>query len=108
MPEAAFIYDTVISETSVNSNFSDIASALAASIAKDGQTTPTANLPMGTYRHTGVGNASARTHYAAAGQVADGSLTWCGTAGAAFTAISITPCFSKPNTTRRCNGLVEL
>ena len=30
LPEAAFVYDTVIDETAVNSNFSDIASALTA------------------------------------------------------------------------------
>jgi hypothetical protein len=91
LPEAAFVYNTVISETAVNSNFSDIATAITASIAKDGQTTPTANLPMGTYRHTGVGNASARTDYAAAGQVADGALTWCGTAGGSKNALTLTP-----------------
>lgn len=46
LPESAFIYDTVISETAVNSNFSDIATALAASIAKDGQTATTARIPF--------------------------------------------------------------
>lgn len=91
LPEAAFVYDTVISETAVNNNFSDIASALTASIAKDGQTTPTANLPMGTYRHTGVGNATARTDYAAAGQVQDSAFVWCGTAGGTKNAITLTP-----------------
>lgn len=91
LPEAAFVYDTVISETAMNSNLSDIASALTASIAKDGQTNPTANLPMATYRHTGVGNASARTDYAAAGQVQDGSFIWCGTAGGTADAITLTP-----------------
>jgi hypothetical protein len=91
LPEAAFTYDTVISETAVNSDLSDIANALTASIAKDGQTTPTANLPMGTFRHTGVGNASARNDYAAAGQVQDGSFTWCGTAGGTINALTLTP-----------------
>lgn len=91
LPEAAFVYDTVIDETAVNSNFSDIASALTASIAKDGQTTPTANLPMGSYKHTGVANATARTDYAAAGQVQDGALTECGTAGGTKNALTLTP-----------------
>ena len=44
LAEAAFVFDSVISETAMNSNLSDIAAALTASIAKDGQTTPTANL----------------------------------------------------------------
>lgn len=91
LPEAAFVYDTVISETAVNSNFSDIASALTASLAKDGQTVPTASLPMGTYRHTGVGNAQARTDYAAAGQAQDSAFIWCGTAGGTADALTLTP-----------------
>ena len=66
---SAYVYNTIISQTDVNAEMDDIATALTNSLAKDGQTTPTANLPMGTYRHTGVGNASARTDYAAAGQV---------------------------------------
>jgi hypothetical protein len=43
-------------------------------IAKDGQNAATANLPMGGYLHSGVGNASARDNYAAANQVQDGSF----------------------------------
>lgn len=45
---------TVISSTWANTTLSDIATALTASIAKDGQTTPTANLPMGGYKLTGL------------------------------------------------------
>lgn len=58
LAEPPFVYDTVISETAMNSNLSDIAAMLTASIAKDGQTTPTANLPMGTYKHTGANTGS--------------------------------------------------
>lgn len=54
LPEAAFVFDTVISETSMNSNLSDIASALTASIAADGQTTITANLPINSKKLTGL------------------------------------------------------
>ena len=79
----AYVFDTVISETSVNSEMDDIATALTASLAKDGQTTPTANLPMGTYRHTGVGTGTARTDYAALGQVQDGSANWVDGGGTA-------------------------
>jgi hypothetical protein len=46
---------------------------------------------MGTYKHTGVGNASARDQYAAMGQVQDGSGIWCGTAGGTADAITLTP-----------------
>lgn len=50
---------TVISSTWANTTLSDIGTALTNSIAKDGQTTPTANLPMGGYKHTGLGAGSA-------------------------------------------------
>lgn len=69
----------------------DFATAITGSIAKDGQTTPTANLPMGTYRHTGVGNGSARTDYAAMGQVQDGKINWVDGGG---TADAITATYS--------------
>jgi len=63
---------TTISSTTHNNTLADIASALTDSLAKDGQTTPTANLPMGGYAHTGVGDATARTQYAKVSQVQDG------------------------------------
>lgn len=69
---------TTISSTWANTTLTDIATALSNSIAKDGQTVATANLPMGTFKHTNVGNASARNHYAAAGQVQDFSLQTLG------------------------------
>src|SRR6185437_3034241 len=60
---------TAISSTVQNNTTADIATALTASIAYDGQTTPIANLPMGGYKHTNVANASNATDYAAYGQV---------------------------------------
>lgn len=67
---------TTISSTWANSTLSDIASALTGSVASDGQTTPSANLPMGGYIHTGVGNATLRTQYAVSGQVQDGTYEY--------------------------------
>lgn len=72
----SFTSGNTIASADVNANFTDIATALTASIAKDGQTTPSANLPMGGYKHTNVAAASSRTDYARASQVMDGSLTW--------------------------------
>jgi len=91
LPQAPYVAGTVISSTSVNSNLSDIANALTQSIASDGQTTPTANLPMGGYRHTGVANATARDNYATMGQIQDGGGIWCGTAGGTANALTLTP-----------------
>ena len=43
-------------------------------IAKDGQNTPIANLPMGGFKHTGVANASSNDEYTSQGQLQDGSF----------------------------------
>lgn len=67
---------TTISSTWANTTLTDVASALTQSIATDGQTVPSANLPMGNFKHVGVGNATSRTDYAAAGQVQDSSFQW--------------------------------
>lgn len=68
--------NTIISSGGwANPTLSDIAAAITQSLSKDGQTTPTANLPMGNFRHINVANAANRTDYAAAGQVQDSTLT---------------------------------
>jgi len=69
---------TTISSTWANTTLSDISSALTTSISSDGQTTPSASLPMGGFAHTGVANAGVRTQYASAAQVQDGALTYLG------------------------------
>lgn len=83
--------NTTIQSTWANTTLQDIATALSGSLAADGQKTPTANLPMGSFKHTGVANATARTHYAAAGQVQDFAFSWCGAAGGTADAISLSP-----------------
>jgi hypothetical protein len=66
-----------------------MAQALTASIARDGQTIPTANMPMGNFRHTGVADGTARTDYAALGQTQNGAFLWGGTAGGTANAATI-------------------
>lgn len=66
----------VIDDSWANVTLADIASALTQSLSRDGQAAPTANLPMGSYRHTSVGNSVARTDYASAADVQDGTLAW--------------------------------
>ena len=83
LPQAAFVAGSTIESAKVNSNFDDIASALTQSLSKDGQTTPTGNQPMATYRHTGVGAATARTDYARADQVIGSVLDYAIDTGAA-------------------------
>lgn len=88
---ASYVYNTIIDQVAVNAELDDIATALTNSLTKNGETTATANQPMGTYRHTGVGNGVARTDYAAMGQVQDGTLNWVDGGG---TADAITATYS--------------
>lgn len=60
-----------------------IAAGITACLAKNGENAATAALPMGGFRHTGVGNASARDNYAAAGQVQDGGFLYAADSGVA-------------------------
>lgn len=69
---------TTISSTVHNNTNSDLATAITGSLAKDGQTTPTANLPMGAFRHTNVGNATVRNQYATVDQTQDGDYSYVG------------------------------
>jgi len=49
---------TVISSTWANTTLSDIGSALTNCLTRDGQSPATANIPMGNYKLTGLGQAS--------------------------------------------------
>lgn len=72
---------TTIAVAAINSTNTDFANGLSNAVTRDGQSPATANLPMGGFRHTGVSNAVARTDYAAAGQIGDGTFIYAGTAG---------------------------
>ena len=82
---------TAISSTVQNNTMSDIATALTASIAKDGQTTPTANLPMGGFKHTGAANGSAATDYATISNLQNGTGIHVSTVGGTSDVITLTP-----------------
>lgn len=72
-----------IDSTRMDNEMNGMANALSTCVLKDGTQTITANLPMNTFRHTGIGNAAARNDYAAAGQIQDGSLVWVAAGGTA-------------------------
>ena len=82
---------TTISSTWANNTLNDIGNAMTASLAYDGQTVPVANLPMGSYIHTGVGNATARTNYAAAGQVQDSTFNYLTSVSGTDTITALAP-----------------
>ena len=52
-----------------DSHDEDLADAIENCIARDGQNTPSADLPMGGRKHTGVADATAADQYAAYGQL---------------------------------------
>jgi hypothetical protein len=60
---------TTITAATVNQEMDDIATALTGSMARDGQSPATANIPMGGFRLTGLGNAIASTDAATLGQI---------------------------------------
>jgi len=72
-----------ITASRMDAEMDGMATGLSTCIAKDGQTTVTANLPMATYKHTGVGAANARTDYADTASVQDDSFNYITETGAA-------------------------
>jgi hypothetical protein len=74
----------------------DLADGIKKALRHDGGNAATADISMGTYRHTDVGNGSARTDYAALGQLQDGTANWVDGGG---TADAITATYSPAITT---------
>lgn len=60
---------TAITATAFNALTADLATGLSTAMCKDGQSTATANLPMGGFKLTGLGNGSAATDSVALGQL---------------------------------------
>jgi hypothetical protein len=79
----------------MDNEMNGFATGLSTCITKDGQTTITANLPMASYRHTGVGDATARTQYSSFAQLQDGKANWVDGGG---TADAITASYTIPVT----------
>lgn len=63
------VTNTTITSTAFNLLTADLATGLSTCLTKDGQTTPTANIPMGTFKITGLGNGTVATDAAAFGQI---------------------------------------
>lgn len=92
-PPSPFVAGTIATASDQNTRDNDVAQALSDSIARDGQTTITANLPMAGFKHTGVtaaSGATTRTEYVGAGALQDGSVLWGGTTGGAADAYTLT------------------
>ena len=82
---------TTITSTAFNLLTADLASGLTTALTKDGQTTPTANIPMGSFKITGLGAGSAATDAAQYGQLQAGATTIATVSGTDTLTGSLTP-----------------
>ena len=74
---------TTISSSTMNSTMTDIATALTGSIAANGETPVTANIPFNNFKLTGVATATVRTDAATLGNIQDGTCNWVAAGGSA-------------------------
>ena len=66
---------TVISSTAFNALTADLGTGLSTALTKDGQTTPTANISLGTYKITNLGVGTAATDAARVSQLQNFSVS---------------------------------
>jgi hypothetical protein len=71
-PGTPYVTGTIISSTVANNVNSDFATGLSSCITKNGQTTITANIPMGGFKITGLGAGTVATDSANLGQIQNG------------------------------------
>lgn len=91
-PDYPAVAGTIIRADQFNAVVNDLMyNGLTNCITRDGQSPPSANLPMANFRHTGVGAATALTQYARMDQVVGGgSSQWAGAAGGTADALTLT------------------
>jgi hypothetical protein len=82
---------TVISSTAFNALTADLATGLSTTITKNGQTTPTANLPMGGFKFTGMGDGSAGTDSATVSQIQSAYGTFLTVSGTNTITATVSP-----------------
>jgi hypothetical protein len=71
-----FVFDTVISETAMNSMINDMINALTQSVSKDGQTTLTGNINAGSKKLTALAVGTALTDSLTLGQAQNASMNY--------------------------------
>ena len=70
-----YVSGTVISSTAANALNNDLATGLTTAITKDGQTTPTANIPLGGFKITNLGAGTVASDAARLSQVQNSTTT---------------------------------
>jgi hypothetical protein len=89
---------TTITSTAFNLLTADLASGLTTALTKDGQTTPTANIPMGTFKITGLGAGTAATDAAQYAQLQTGANKIATVSGTDTLTGSLTPAIAAYTT----------
>jgi hypothetical protein len=82
---------TVISSTAFNALTADLATGLSTTVTKNGQTTPTANLPMGGFKFTGMADGTAGTDSATVSQIQSAYGTFLTAAGTDTITATVSP-----------------
>lgn len=66
--------DNIISADKMDDEFDNYKTGLENCVTRNGENTPSADLPMGTQKHTGVGAATSRTDYGRTTEIQDGAI----------------------------------
>jgi hypothetical protein len=82
---------TVIESAKFNNVINDIASAISTGLMKDGQSTPTQNIPLGGNKITGLAAGTQSTDAANLSNIQSGTGKFCGTSGGTANAITLSP-----------------
>jgi len=85
------VFDTVISETYYNNQINDLVAALTQSVSKDGQTTITGNLNMGSRKLTAMAVGTAATDSVSLAQVQAGAFGYVASDSGSSNAYVIAP-----------------
>jgi hypothetical protein len=85
------VTNTVISSTAFNALTADLATGLSTALTKDGQTAVTANIPMATFKFTGLGVGSAATDSANISQVQSSYGTFLTVSGTDTITATVSP-----------------
>lgn len=72
-----------ITASRMDAEMDGMATGITDCLTKNGENSPSADLPMATYRHTGVSDANARDNYPSSGQAQDSAMIYAVDSGAA-------------------------
>lgn len=83
--------DNIISADKMDDEFDNYKTGIENTLTRDGQNSPSANLPMNAKKHTNVAIASALTEYARSSQIQDETIVYCGTSSGTDTITATVP-----------------